>query len=37
MNEKQQKLWPHISDEQWNDWNWQMSNRITTHGGEVNA
>jgi len=31
MNEHQQKLWPHISDEQWNDWHWQMSNRITTH------
>jgi len=31
MNEHQQQLWPHICDEQWNDWNWQMSNRITTH------
>src|SRR5664279_450931 len=31
MNEQQQKMWPHIGDEQWNDWNWQMSNRITTH------
>lgn len=27
----QKRLWPHISDEQWNDWHWQMSNRITTH------
>lgn len=33
MNEQQRKLWPHISDEQWDDWHWQMSNRITTLGG----
>ena len=32
MNEQRQTLWAHISDEQWNDWHWQMSNRITTHG-----
>ncbi|OLN26869.1 lysine 2,3-aminomutase [Desulfosporosinus metallidurans] len=32
MNEQRQKLWPLISDEQWNDWHWQMSNRITSHG-----
>jgi len=32
MNEQRQKLWPDINDEQWNDWHWQMSNRITTHG-----
>jgi len=31
MNEQRQKLWSHISDEQWNDWHWQMSNRITNH------
>ncbi|HWQ40757.1 MAG TPA: lysine 2,3-aminomutase [Desulfosporosinus sp.] len=32
MSEQQHKLWPDISDEQWSDWHWQMSNRITTHG-----
>lgn len=32
MNQRQRKLWPNIGDEQWNDWHWQMSNRITTHG-----
>jgi len=31
INEIQKSLWPHISDEQWNDWHWQMSNRITNH------
>lgn len=33
MNAQQRKIWPHIIDEQWNDWHWQMSNRITTHEG----
>ncbi|KUO77937.1 MAG: lysine 2,3-aminomutase [Desulfosporosinus sp. BRH_c37] len=33
MNVQQQTLWPHISDEQWNDWHWQMSNRIIDHKG----
>ncbi|KGP76865.1 lysine 2,3-aminomutase [Desulfosporosinus sp. Tol-M] len=33
MNAQQRKLWLHISDEQWNDWHWQMSNRITTQEG----
>ncbi|ODA42985.1 lysine 2,3-aminomutase [Desulfosporosinus sp. BG] len=37
MNELQQKLWPFITDEQWNDWHWQMSNRITTLGGLLEA
>ena len=23
-------LWKDISDEQWNDWKWQVSHRITT-------
>ncbi|MCO1601743.1 lysine 2,3-aminomutase [Desulfosporosinus nitroreducens] len=32
MNEqRRQTLWPDINDEQWNDWHWQMSNRITNH------
>lgn len=31
MNEKQRNLWPDISDEQWYDWHWQMTNRITNH------
>ena len=33
MTEQQKKLWPLISDEQWNDWHWQMSNRITSLEG----
>lgn len=32
MDNQRQKLWSHISNEQWHDWHWQMSNRITTHG-----
>ncbi len=28
---KKELLFPNISQEQWNDWHWQMSNRITTH------
>ncbi|HBW33940.1 lysine 2,3-aminomutase [Desulfosporosinus sp. BICA1-9] len=31
MNELRQRLWPNISDEQWHDWHWQMTNRITNH------
>lgn len=27
---KEISLWENISDEQWNDWKWQVSNRITT-------
>jgi len=23
-------LWSDISEEQWNDWKWQIANRITT-------
>ena len=23
-------LFPHVSDEQWNDWKWQVKNRIET-------
>jgi hypothetical protein len=30
MNQLHQTLWSHVSDEQWNDWHWQMSNRLTT-------
>ncbi|AET70035.1 lysine-2,3-aminomutase [Desulfosporosinus orientis DSM 765] len=29
MNDQRKVLWPDVSDEQWNDWNWQISNRIT--------
>lgn len=27
---KQIKLWKDVSEEQWNDWKWQVSNRVTT-------
>ncbi|HBV87340.1 MAG TPA: lysine 2,3-aminomutase [Desulfosporosinus sp.] len=37
MNEQRRKLWSHISDEEWNDWHWQMSNRITSHEGLIKA
>jgi lysine 2,3-aminomutase len=30
MIKNRRQLWPGIDDKQWNDWNWQMSNRITT-------
>ncbi|HHX18619.1 MAG TPA: lysine 2,3-aminomutase, partial [Clostridium sp.] len=23
-------IWNNVSEEQWNDWRWQISNRITT-------
>lgn len=29
-NYKTIPLWQNISEEQWNDWNWQIKNRITT-------
>ncbi|NJM40184.1 MAG: KamA family radical SAM protein, partial [Anaerolineae bacterium] len=25
------KLWAHVPDEKWNDWRWQLSNRISTY------
>src|SRR6478672_13152641 len=25
-----QRLYPNVSDEQWNDWKWQQKNRVTT-------
>jgi len=37
MNHLCGKLWPEISAEQWNDWHWQMSNRISTHNELQNA
>ena len=27
------RFYPSISDNQWNDWRWQIRNRITTHDG----
>ncbi|MHB8126050.1 MAG: lysine 2,3-aminomutase [Desulfitobacteriaceae bacterium] len=30
MIKKRQQFWPQINDEQWNDWQWQMTNRITS-------
>ena len=24
------ELWKDVTDEQWNDWHWQIENRITT-------
>jgi lysine 2,3-aminomutase len=24
-------LWSEVTDEQWNDWQWQLKNRVTTH------
>ena len=29
-NRKEVPLWKDITDEQWNDWKWQVSNRLTT-------
>ncbi|KGK90564.1 lysine 2,3-aminomutase [Desulfosporosinus sp. HMP52] len=31
MNKQRETIWPNINDSLWNDWNWQMSNRITNH------
>jgi len=25
-----QKFWPHVTQEEWNDWKWQMANRVRT-------
>ena len=25
-----ERLYPHVTDEQWNDWKWQQKNRVTT-------
>ncbi len=30
MNEGRKKMFPDVSDEQWNDWKWQVKNRIET-------
>ncbi|MDA8227913.1 MAG: lysine 2,3-aminomutase [Desulfitobacterium hafniense] len=30
MTNLRKKYWPNISDSQWNDWRWQMSNRISS-------
>ncbi|KAB2953360.1 lysine 2,3-aminomutase [Heliorestis acidaminivorans] len=30
MTESRKRYWPDVTDEQWNDWRWQMANRITT-------
>ena len=27
---RRKELFGHISDEDWNDWHWQVKNRITT-------
>lgn len=27
---RREELFPHVSDEEWNDWRWQVKNRITT-------
>jgi len=38
MNEQRRRtLWTDINDEQWNNWHWQMSNRITSHKGLLQA
>ena len=29
-NRKDIPLWKDVTDEQWNDWKWQISNRLTT-------
>ncbi|RNC28624.1 MAG: L-lysine 2,3-aminomutase [Candidatus Dichloromethanomonas elyunquensis] len=31
MDRLRMKLWHQIGNTEWNDWHWQMSNRITTH------
>jgi lysine 2,3-aminomutase len=31
MTKQRQQFWPNICDEQWNDWQWQMANRITSY------
>ena len=30
MNEGRKKMFPNATDEQWNDWKWQVKNRIET-------
>ncbi|MDD4290649.1 MAG: lysine 2,3-aminomutase [Clostridia bacterium] len=30
MNEKQKKMFPDVTEAQWNDWKWQLKNRIET-------
>jgi len=30
MNEGRKKMFPNVTDEQWNDWKWQVKNRIET-------
>ena len=33
MNEFRNQVYPGVSDENWNDWHWQIANRVT----DVNA
>ena len=28
---RRKELFPNVSDEQWNDWKWQVKNRIETY------
>lgn len=30
VTENRKRFWPEVTDEQWNDWHWQMSHRITS-------
>jgi lysine 2,3-aminomutase len=30
MESRRQKLFPNVTDEQWNDWHWQVRNRVET-------
>lgn len=32
INEGRKKMFPHVSEEHWNDWKWQVKNRIETLG-----
>ena len=30
MNNNRKQMFPNVTDEQWNDWKWQVKNRIET-------
>ena len=30
MTRRRKELFPNVTDEQWNDWTWQVKNRIET-------
>ena len=30
MNENAKRMFPEVTDEQWNNWHWQVQNRIET-------